>query len=111
MTEGIVSRLALSDAGPFTINANWRADGLGTHAPTFASRAFGAIEVLFVDVQVGAGESGGLDAPDSSSFFFLDTDARGYNKSGRYQLDSSLDFTGSMGLVISGSSAAIRSCA
>jgi hypothetical protein len=96
--------LNLFDTGTSTFNANWRADGPGTHVPTFASRAFDSIEFLFVDVEPGTGERGGLLEPSSSFLFFLDTNARGYNRSGHYVVDSSLSFCCPDSVTINGGS-------
>ena len=104
VNQGAVSRFLLTDASPLTHNANWLADGLGSQAPTFASRALGTIQFRFVDIIPDQGENGGLFAPRDSYFFFLDTDAPAYNKSGQYVLDSSLDFSGSMTVEIRGRS-------
>lgn len=64
-----------------TLDADWRMDDVGERAPGVA-RYFGStdgsVNFLFDDLPAGAGLT--------SYFFFLDTQARAYDKSGRFDV-------------------------
>ncbi len=70
----------------YTLDADWRIDGLGTASPDIA-RYFGpgsgAVNFLFDSDPVGLNAAGGYD---ESVFFFLDTDATHYDFSGQFDL-------------------------
>lgn len=63
----------------FALDADWRIDGLGNVAPHTA-RNFGGGVVNFLFSDPGVGPT------DSSRFFFLDTQATMYARSGEYDL-------------------------
>ena len=71
----------------FSLDADWRIDGLGDVAPDIA-RYFGdgsgAVNFLFSDDEVGNFATGG--GYEESMFFFLDTDANFYDMSGQFDL-------------------------
>jgi len=75
-----IASFRIGDFYTGTYNANYRIDGLGDDAPDSA-HMFGAgsgnVNFLF---------DGGLLAGTSSNFFFLDTDATSYAKTGLYDL-------------------------
>lgn len=79
--EGDISAFRVLGFDGYTLNADWRVDGLGSVAPTTA-RYFGpgsgAINFLFDGGEVGVGQS--------SYFFFLDTNATSYSKTGQFDL-------------------------
>lgn len=62
-------------------DANYRTDGLGDDAPDTAKR-FSGIQSSNVNFNF----DGGLSAGDSSNFFFLDTDATSYARTGLFDL-------------------------
>ena len=70
----------------FSLDADWRIDGLGNVAPDTA-RYFGdgsgSVNFPFSN-EVGNSVTGG--GYEESMFFFLDTDATSYNMSGRFDL-------------------------
>jgi hypothetical protein len=70
----------------FTLDADWRIDGLGDVAPDTA-RYFGDgsgdVNFLFSNNEVGFNQAGSYE---ESMFFFLDTDATSYSESGRFDL-------------------------
>ena len=62
-------------------NANYRTDGLGDDGPDSAYRFTGALSSY-----VNFTFDGGLAAGDSSYFFFLDTDATHYSRTGLFDV-------------------------
>lgn len=70
----------------FTLDADWRIDGLGDVAPDTA-RYFGdgsgSVNFLFSNNEVGLSPTGGYE---ESMFFFLDTNATSYSESGSFDL-------------------------
>lgn len=77
---GDISAFRLGGFSGYTLDADWRIDGLGTVAPDVA-RYFGTttgeVNFLFAN-EVGIG--------DSSVFFFLDTQATHYSLTGQFDL-------------------------
>jgi hypothetical protein len=73
--------LRLGGFGPTLVgsNANYRTDGLGSDGPDIAKvfAASGAVNFIF---------DGGLASGSESYFFFIDTAAKKYAKTGRYDL-------------------------
>lgn len=63
----------------YTLDADWRVDGLGSIAPDIAryfGSVAGSVNFLFESNEIGAGEA--------SRFFFLDTQATHYDMSGEF---------------------------
>jgi hypothetical protein len=83
--NGDISAFRLGGFEGFTLDADWRPDGLGDIGPNVA-RYFGdgsgAVNFLF-DSEVGTDVTGFLS---SSNFFYLDTAALDYDMSGRFDL-------------------------
>ncbi len=85
--SGDISAFRLSGFEGFSLNANWRIDGLGEVAPTTA-RYFGDgtgnVNFIFGGDEVGGN---GVTVPYTTSrFFFLDTDALTYSLTGSFDL-------------------------
>ncbi len=80
-----VTAFRVIDFDGFSLDADWRIDGLGSAAPDTA-RYFGdtsgAVNFLFDDTPLVPG----LNGQDSSNFFFLDTNATNYDMSGQFDL-------------------------
>ena len=78
---GDISAFRVTGFSGYALDADWRADGLGTAAPDIAryfGDAAGSVNFLFNTNEVGIGES--------SMFFFLDTEATQYSLSGQFDL-------------------------
>ena len=78
---GDISAFRVNGFSDFTLDADWRIDGLGTAAPNVAryfGNTAGSVNFLFGTDQVGIGES--------SMFFFLDTEATYYARTGQFDL-------------------------
>ena len=72
--------------GDFSLDADWRSDGLGTAAPDTAryfGAGSGAVNFLFDTNPVGVDATGAMD---ESVFFFLDTEATNYDFSGQFDM-------------------------
>ena len=82
-SAGAVGTLRLGNLLPSAYDADWRADGSGTTAPSFGY-LFGGGEG-FVNFDFRNGTSA-LEAGADSRFFFLHTDATAYDKSGFYDV-------------------------
>jgi hypothetical protein len=80
-SSGAIGDFRIGDFLTTTYDADYRIDGLGDDAPDsaylFDSPFDGYVNFIF---------DGGLQAGDSSNFFFLDTDATSYAKTGVYDL-------------------------
>lgn len=79
--NGDISAFRVDGFSGFTLDADWRIDGLGNVAPDIAryfGSAAGAVNFLFNSNEVGPNEE--------SYFFFLDTQAKLYSRSGRFDL-------------------------
>lgn len=77
---GDISAFRVEGFSGYTLDADWRIDGLGTVAPNVAryfGDADGSVNFLFAD-EVGIGQS--------SNFFFLDTQATYYSLTGQFDL-------------------------
>lgn len=71
----------------FSLDADWRIDGLGDVAPDIAKYfgdGSGAVNFLFSNDEVGNLATGA--GYEESMFFFLDTDATSYDMSGSFDL-------------------------
>ena len=78
---GDISAFRVGGFSDFTLDADWRIYGLGTAAPNVAryfGNTAGSVNFLFGTDQVGIGES--------SMFFFLDTEATYYARTGQFDL-------------------------
>lgn len=80
-STGEITAFRVGGFGSFSLDGDWRIDGLGSVAPEIARNfGTGSVNFLFPDSGVGPAED------DSSRFFFLDTKATHYTQSGQYDL-------------------------
>lgn len=77
-----IGSLRIGDFVSPEYNANWRIDGLGDRAPDTAHRFTGSSDT-FVNFLFS---NGGLNAGESSNFFFLDTTATNFAKTAMFDM-------------------------
>lgn len=86
--NGDLSAFRIAGFEGFSLDANWRIDGLGVESPDTA-RYFGdgtgEVNFLFSD-EVGVGIDPIRGGASTSVFFFLDTEATHYDMSGAFDL-------------------------
>lgn len=82
-SSNAIGGFRLGDFFTDTYDANYRTDGLGNDAPDSATR-FSGTQSSYVNFIF----DGGLAAGDFSNFFFLDTSATHYARTGLYDLAS-----------------------
>lgn len=84
--SGDISAFRIGGFEGFSLDADWRPDGLGDVAPTIA-RYFGDgtgnVNFLFGDPEVGGSDASGFT---ESKFFYLETSALNYDMSGEFDL-------------------------
>jgi len=84
--SGDISAFRIGGFEGFSLDADWRPDGLGTVAPDIA-RYFGdgsgEVNFLFGDPEVGGSDASGFT---ESKFFYLETAALNYDMSGEFDL-------------------------
>lgn len=79
--NGVLEAFRVEGFDGVALDADWRMDGLGDRAPGVAryfGNASGDVNFLFEDLAAGAGMT--------SYFFFLDTQATAYDKTGRFDV-------------------------